>query len=163
MMLSYSPSCALPFDRDRWKYIFCALLGQLPGTQGVGLRRAEDEAFHDRRQHLPRVHVPGRGPDRAVLLDIARQMHGTEPGTDDYSIPIWGAGGLPFSIENLLGASRGSMDDIRGPIEWPAAVTSVNRSSTRSRITTSAGRATSRSRRPEGASSIRTSPSRDLR
>jgi len=53
---------------------------------------------------------------------------GLVPGTDEYSIPIWGAGGLPFNIENLMRSlQRQYGSDIRGPIEWPMAVLSVNR------------------------------------
>jgi len=58
---------------------------------------------------------------------LARCM-GMVPGTDEYPIPLWGAGGLPFNIENLLRSlQRQYGSDIRGPIEWPAAVISVNR------------------------------------
>ncbi|MBM6581529.1 hypothetical protein ILT44_15135 [Microvirga sp. BT689] len=57
---------------------------------------------------------------------LARCM-GLVPGTDEYSIPMWGAGGLPFNIENLMRSlQRQYGADIRGPIEWLAAVTSVN-------------------------------------
>ena len=53
---------------------------------------------------------------------------GLVPGTDEYPIPLWGAGGLPFNIENLLRSlQRQYGSDIRGPIEWPLAVASVNR------------------------------------
>jgi hypothetical protein len=58
---------------------------------------------------------------------LARCM-GLVPGTDEYSIPLWGAGGLPLNIENLLRSlQRQYGSDIRGPIEWPLAVASVNR------------------------------------
>jgi len=57
---------------------------------------------------------------------IAKCM-GLVPGTDDYSIPMWGAGGLPFNIENLMRSlQRKYGNDIRGPIEWLAAVSSVH-------------------------------------
>ncbi|WP_046867616.1 hypothetical protein [Microvirga massiliensis] len=53
---------------------------------------------------------------------------GLAPGTDEYSIPIWGAGGIPLNVENLLRSlQRQYGSDIRGPIEWPLAVASVNR------------------------------------
>lgn len=53
---------------------------------------------------------------------------GLAPGTDEYSIPVWGAGGIPLNIENLLRSlQRQYGSDIRGPIEWPLAVASVNR------------------------------------
>ena len=53
---------------------------------------------------------------------------GLVPGTDEYPIPMWGAGGLPFNIENLMRSlQRQYGSDIRGPIEWPMAVLSVNR------------------------------------
>jgi hypothetical protein len=57
---------------------------------------------------------------------LARCM-GMTPGTDEYSIPYWGAGGLPLNMENLLRSlQRRYGSDIRGPIEWPLAVASVN-------------------------------------
>ena len=57
---------------------------------------------------------------------IARSL-GLAPGTDAYPIPLWGAGGLPLNIESLLRSlQRKYGSDIRGPIEWPLAVASVN-------------------------------------
>ncbi|MET0428308.1 MAG: hypothetical protein ABW026_07390, partial [Microvirga sp.] len=57
---------------------------------------------------------------------VARCL-GLVPGTDAYPIPLWGAGGLPLNIENLLRSLQRSYgSDIRGPIEWPLAVASVN-------------------------------------
>lgn len=52
---------------------------------------------------------------------------GLVAGTDEYSLPMWGAGGLPFNIENLMRSlQRQYGTNIRGPIEWLAAVASVN-------------------------------------
>ena len=49
------------------------------------------------------------------------------PGTDDYPIPLWGAGGLPLNIENLLRVlQRKYGSDIRGPLEWPVALATIN-------------------------------------
>src|SRR3954454_11548277 len=57
---------------------------------------------------------------------IARCL-GLTPGTDAYPIPLWGAGGLPLNIESLLRTlQRKYGSDIRGLIEWPLAVASVN-------------------------------------
>jgi hypothetical protein len=57
---------------------------------------------------------------------IARCL-GLAPGTDEYSIPMWGAGGIPLNIESLLRSlQRKYGSDIRGPLEWPLAVTSIN-------------------------------------
>jgi hypothetical protein len=57
---------------------------------------------------------------------IARCL-GLSPGTDDYSIPMWGVGGLPINIENLLRSlQRKFGSDIFGVIEWPLAVASTN-------------------------------------
>jgi hypothetical protein len=57
---------------------------------------------------------------------IARAL-GLTPGTDDYSIPLWGAGGIPLNIESLLRSlQRRYGSDIRGPLEWPLAVATVN-------------------------------------
>jgi len=57
---------------------------------------------------------------------IARCI-GLTPGTDEYSVPIWGAGGLPINVENLLRSlQRKYGSDIRGPIEWTSAVFSIN-------------------------------------
>jgi hypothetical protein len=57
---------------------------------------------------------------------IARCL-GLTPGTDAYPIPLWGAGGIPLNIESLLrNLQRKYGSDIRGLIEWPLAVASVN-------------------------------------
>jgi hypothetical protein len=57
---------------------------------------------------------------------IARAL-GLTPGTDDYSIPLWGAGVIPLNIESLLRSlQRRYGSDIRGPLEWPLAVATVN-------------------------------------
>jgi hypothetical protein len=41
---------------------------------------------------------------------------------------MWGSGGLPFNIENLLRSlQRQYGNDIRGPLEWPLAAASINR------------------------------------
>ncbi len=48
---------------------------------------------------------------------VARCL-GLTPGSDAYPIPLWGAGGLPLNIENLLRSlQRRYGSDIRGPIE----------------------------------------------
>jgi hypothetical protein len=57
---------------------------------------------------------------------LARSL-GLAPGTDEYSIPLWGSGGLPLNIENLLRVlQRKYGSDIRGPLEWPLAVATIN-------------------------------------
>jgi hypothetical protein len=57
---------------------------------------------------------------------IARSL-GLIPGTDNYPIPIWGAGGIPLNIESLFRTlQRKYGTDISGRIEWPLAVVTVN-------------------------------------
>ncbi|MFD1704379.1 hypothetical protein ACFSCV_15330 [Methylopila henanensis] len=52
---------------------------------------------------------------------------GLAASTDEYPIPFWGEGGLPINIEKLLRSlQRKYGSDIRGPIEWPLAVATVN-------------------------------------
>jgi lysophospholipase L1-like esterase len=57
---------------------------------------------------------------------IARCM-GLVPGSAKYTIPLWGAGGLPFNVESLLRTLNERYGpDIRGIIEWGRAVATVN-------------------------------------
>lgn len=57
---------------------------------------------------------------------LARSL-GMVPGTDDYPIPTWGAGGLPLNIESLMRTlQRRFGSDVRGPLEWPLALSAIN-------------------------------------
>jgi hypothetical protein len=57
---------------------------------------------------------------------IARAL-GLTPGTDDYPIPMWGAGGIPLNIENLLRTLyRRYGSNVAGPIEWSQALLTIN-------------------------------------
>jgi hypothetical protein len=56
---------------------------------------------------------------------IARCL-GELPGVN-YAVPFWGAGGIPLNIERILrNLQRHYGSDIKGPLEWAAAVVSIN-------------------------------------
>lgn len=57
---------------------------------------------------------------------IARSL-GLTPGTSSYPIPVWGAGGLPINIESALRKlQRKYGPDVKGPIEWLGAISTIN-------------------------------------